>query len=70
MNHKDLAEWIQRSINEICPYEDESVKRLYFVGFLSSYLASLMMNDSQEFYRFKNKMDKAADKAKRFKKPL
>ena len=70
MDHKAAARYIQERIDEVCPFEDESRRRLYFIGFLSSYLASLMMRDSQEFYRFKHKLDQSLDRNYKMKRPL
>lgn len=51
-----LVEYIQRSIADVCPYENEHLKRLYHIGFLSSLLADLMYSDSKYFDKFNHRV--------------
>ena len=55
---QELIEYIQRSINSICSYENEHTKRLYHIGFLSSILADLMYTDSMTLDKFKRRVQK------------
>lgn len=64
---QELIEYIQRSINSICSYENEHTKRLYHIGFLSSILADLMYTDSMTLDKFKQRIRAAQRKSQEHK---
>ena len=52
--HDNYVKLIQQAIESVCPYRDESLRRLYHAGFLASYLASQFEKDPflvREFLR-------------------
>ena len=56
-SHQDYVNYIQRMIENICPYEDERLRRLYHAGFLASYLAKQMERDPYYLRVFKRHID-------------
>jgi hypothetical protein len=44
-NHEDYVKFIQQSIESVCPYQQEPLRRLYHAGFLASYLAHMLEKD-------------------------
>ena len=60
--HKELVDYIQRSINSISPYEQGHTQTLYHAGFLASVLADLMQDDSHTIDKFKQKINKTKSK--------
>ena len=62
---QQYIDYIQRSINSITPYEDnEQLKRLYHLGFMSSMLADIMLDDSKYYHKFKARIEAADERNK------
>lgn len=55
--HKKYIDYVQQSINTVCPYEQGHERTLYHAGFMAAVLADLMLNDNINFYKFKQRID-------------
>lgn len=54
MDYKEnLRLIIERSIDNVCPYEDPDLQKMYHIGFMQSLLVSLFLKDSdnQQLFR-------------------
>ena len=60
--HNEHVKLIQRAVETVCPYQDESLRRLYHVGFLASYLASQFEKDPYLVREFLRHVDKVSKK--------
>jgi hypothetical protein len=58
---EQLRKYIEHSIGTVCPYTDAIRNRLYRIGFLEAYLASLLANDPMLLKDFKDKIEGLKD---------
>jgi len=54
---EQLRKYIEHSIGTVCPYTDATRNRLYRIGFLEAYLASLLTNDPMLLKDFNDKIE-------------
>lgn len=53
-DHKEkLRKFIERSIHDVCPYEDIDLQKAYHIGFLQGVLIRLFLSDSKNIDLFK-----------------
>lgn len=62
VQHQKYVDYIQQSINNICPYEQGHERTLYHAGFMAAVLADLMLNDSNNYQKFKQRVDQLDSK--------
>jgi hypothetical protein len=48
-----LRIYIERSIHDVCPYEDKNLQLIYHIGFLQGFLVRMMLRDSKVVDLFK-----------------
>ena len=65
-DHDDYVKFIQRSIESICPYNEEHKRRLYHAGFLAAYLAKMLEKDPYNLREFQRHVEYV----KKLDKPL
>ena len=53
MTHAEYIRYIQQQVHSICPYEQGTEQYLYHAGFLASVVASMIEQDSNNYYVFK-----------------
>lgn len=51
--HKQSLDYVRNILDHINPYEDPRLRDLYTVGFLSSFVAALIREDSRNLTMFK-----------------
>ena len=54
MDYKEnLRLIIERSIDNVCPYEDQDLQKMYHIGFMQSLLVELFLRDNANQQLFK-----------------
>jgi hypothetical protein len=56
--HDEYVKYIQQMVESVCPYQNESQRRLYHAGFLASYLASQLEKDPFLLREFKKNIER------------
>lgn len=62
MTHAEYIKYIQQQVHTICPYEQGTEQYLYHAGFLASVIASMIEQDSNNYYVFKRIITKNLSK--------
>ena len=51
--NKKLVQYVAKSIDDVCPYEDANLKRMYHLGLMQGFIAKLIVEDNKNLYLFK-----------------
>lgn len=63
--HKErLRLYIERSIHDVCPYEDKDLQIAYHTGFLQGFLVRLILKDSKNLDLFKKVIEERKNGSK------
>ena len=50
---KNLVQFLAKSIDDVCPYKDSHLQRLYHLGFMQSFISELILQDNKNLHIFK-----------------
>ena len=44
---KKLVQFVAKSIDNVCPYEDVNLQRMYHLGFMQAFIAEMILQDNK-----------------------
>ena len=55
--HMQMVNYIQQQVEQLDSYQSESMRRLYHVGFLTGFLAKILLRDPFLLQEFNDQID-------------
>jgi hypothetical protein len=48
-----LVQYVAKTIDDVCPYEEKDLQRMYHLGFMQGFIAELILQDNKNLHLFK-----------------
>jgi hypothetical protein len=58
---KKLVQYLAKSIDDVCPYEDANLQRLYHLGFMQGFIAKMIIQDNKNLHIFQKVIEELKD---------